>query len=60
MISASKSSLSLKNPNILRPKVTINLTNLRKKFFESQPWGLTMLNRNLCERFCDTIEAPMQ
>jgi len=37
MISASKSTLSLNNLKILRPKVTKNLTNLRKKFCELPP-----------------------
>jgi hypothetical protein len=37
MISASKITLSQNNLNILRPKVTKNLTNLRKKFCESPP-----------------------
>jgi len=40
MISASKSTLSLNNLKILRPKVTKNLTNLCKKFYESPPCGL--------------------
>jgi len=40
MISASKSTLSLKNLKILRPKVTKNLTNLHKKFWEFPPWLL--------------------
>jgi len=35
-----KSALSLNNLKILRPKVTKNLTNLRKKFCESPPWSL--------------------
>jgi len=37
MISASKSTLRLKDLKILRPKVTKNLTNLHKKFCESPP-----------------------
>jgi hypothetical protein len=37
MISASKSTLSLNNIKILRPKVTKNITNWRKKFCESPP-----------------------
>ncbi len=37
MISASKSTLSLNNLKILRPKVTKNLTNLCKQFCESPP-----------------------
>jgi len=37
MISASKSTVSLKNLKIVRPKVTKNLTNLHKKFCESPP-----------------------
>ncbi len=37
MISASKSTLSVNNLKILRPKVTKNLTHLRKKFCESPP-----------------------
>jgi len=32
------SNLNLKNLNILRSKVTKNLTNLLKKFCESPPW----------------------
>jgi len=39
MISASKSTLSLNNLKILRPKVTKNLTNLRKSFVNSHPGG---------------------
>ncbi len=39
MISASKSTLSLNNLKILRPKVTKNLTKFPKKFYESQPRG---------------------
>jgi len=35
MISASKSTLSLNNLKILRPKVTKNLSNLHEKFCES-------------------------
>jgi len=35
MKSASKSTLSLNNLNILKPKVTKNLTNLHKKLCES-------------------------
>jgi hypothetical protein len=38
MISASKSTLSLNNLKILRPKVKKNLMNFRKKFCESPPW----------------------
>jgi len=37
MISAAKSTLSLKNIKILRPKVTKNLTNLPKRFCEFRP-----------------------
>ncbi len=37
---ASKSTLSLINLKILMPKVTKNLTNLRKKFCESPPCAL--------------------
>jgi len=37
MISASKSTLSLNNLKILRPKDKKNLTNLRKKFCEFSP-----------------------
>jgi len=42
MISASRSTFSLNNLNILRPKVTKNLMNLHKKFCESHP-GLIKL-----------------
>ncbi len=34
MITASKSTLSINNLNILRAKVTKNLTNLPKKLYE--------------------------
>jgi hypothetical protein len=37
LISASKTTLSLYNLRILRPKVTENLTSLLKKFCESPP-----------------------
>ncbi len=37
MISISKSTLSLNNLKILRPKVTKKLTNLPKKFCEFLP-----------------------
>jgi len=37
MKSALKSTLSLNNLKILRPKVRIFFTNLHKKFFESSP-----------------------
>jgi hypothetical protein len=43
MISASKSTLSLNNLMILRPKVTKILTNLRKKFYESPPRSFRMM-----------------
>ena len=36
-LSTSKSTLSLNNLKILRPKVTKNLTNFRKKFCEFPP-----------------------
>jgi len=38
MIFASKTTFSCYNLKILRPKVTKNLTNLRKKFCEFPPW----------------------
>ena len=44
MICASKSTLSLNNLKILKPKVTKNLKNLRKKFCESPPRSLIELN----------------
>jgi hypothetical protein len=37
MISASKTTFSHYNLNILRPKVTKNIKNLRKKFCEFRP-----------------------
>jgi len=40
MIAASKSTLSLNNFKILRPKVTENIANLCKKFCESPPRAL--------------------
>jgi len=51
MISASKSTLGLKNLKILRPKVTKNLTNLRKKFCESPPSWWTENVKTLCAQF---------
>ncbi len=44
MISASKSTLSLNNLKILRPKVTKNLNNLLKKFCEFTPRDTLVLN----------------
>jgi len=44
MISASKSTLSLININILRTKVTKNLTNLPKKFCEFPPSSILFLD----------------
>jgi len=41
MIPASKSTLNLKNLEILRTKGTKNLTNFRKKFCESPPSALS-------------------
>jgi len=37
MISASKSTLSLKNVNILRPDVMKNLTNFQRSFVNPHP-----------------------
>jgi len=42
MISVSKSSLSLNNLKILRPKVTKNLMNLSEKFCELPPYHLDL------------------
>jgi len=39
MISASKTTFSHYNLNILRPEVTKNIKNLRKKFCEFRPWS---------------------
>jgi len=49
MISASKSTLSLNNLNILRPKVTKNLMNLRKKFCKSPLIGILQIQYD-CKR----------
>ncbi len=49
MISSSKITLSQNNLNnfkILRPKVTKNLTNLRKKFCESPPRSLNKIRKS--------------
>ena len=40
MISALKTTFSLNNLKILRPEVTKNIMNLRKKFCESPPGKL--------------------
>jgi len=58
MISASKTTLSLNNLKILRPKVTKNCTNLRKKFCEFPPWGLWSIKsffKQLLHRFCSSF-----
>jgi len=47
MISVSKSTLSLNNFKILRPKVTNNLTNLPKKFCEIPPQVKLTCNQNI-------------
>ena len=47
MISASKTTFSLKNLKILRPKVTKNLTNLLKKFCEFPPRAFSQLQFSL-------------
>jgi len=63
MISASKITLSLNNLNILRPKGTKNLMNLRKKFRESPLWfsdespGLTIRMRILIQP--SPIDEPL-
>jgi hypothetical protein len=50
MITAAKSTLSLNNLKILRPKVTKNLTNLHKKFCESPPRFLKRKTRIMHDR----------
>jgi len=52
MISASKSTLSLNNLKMLRPKVTQNLTNFCKKFCESPP-GVAISDRREDEEVVD-------
>ncbi len=51
MLSASKSTVNLKNLKILKPKVTKNVTNLPKKVCEFRPWSFygpfLFLARNL-------------
>jgi len=42
MISASKTTFSHSNLKILRPKVTKNIKNLRKKFCEFRPSFVTI------------------
>jgi len=42
MISASKTTFSHYNLKILRPKVTKNITILRKKFYESTPCNVQL------------------
>ncbi len=48
MISASKTTFSLNNLKILRPKVTKNLTNLLKKFCEFSPRAVSYNRVRLC------------
>ncbi len=54
MISASKSTLSLNNLKILRPKVTKNLRNLHKKFCESPPRAFVK-SKNCAHNHMDEI-----
>jgi len=44
MISASKITLNQNNLNILWPKAKKSLTNLRKKFCESPPCSLVLID----------------
>jgi len=55
MISASKSTLSHYNLKILRPEVTKNIKNVRKKFCEFRPWGLDRLK--LCKLVLLLVQA---
>jgi len=47
MISASKSTLSLNNFKILRPKVTKHFTNLPKKFCEFRPRSIKCFDSSI-------------
>jgi len=47
MISASKTTFSLNNIKILRPKVTKNLTNLLKRFCEPPPGSFSEFPNSL-------------
>jgi len=58
MIYASKSTLNLNNLNMLRPKVTKNLTNLLKKFCESRPaelYNIAICHNETCLKKCRLI-----
>ncbi len=56
MIFASKSTLSLNNLKILRPKDMKNLKNLPKKFYEFPPWHLfSWTNNYFFPLFCRHI-----
>jgi hypothetical protein len=50
MIFASKSTLSLKNLKILRPKVMKNLANLPKKFCEFPPSAVNLFEQKSVDR----------
>jgi len=47
MISASKTTFSHYNLKILRPKVTKNVKNFRKKLFEFRPWELVEVRNTI-------------
>ncbi len=57
MISYLKTIFCLNNLNILRPKVTKNLTNLCEKFCEFQPWPGT---QNMCYLIRDSAEDKVE
>ncbi len=57
MLSASKITFSHYNLNILRHKVTKNLKNFRKKFFESPPCSLRDRNE---QNFCSTVKLLLK
>jgi len=54
-MTASISILSLNNIKILRPEITKNLTNLRKKFCESQPRKFKILSDKM--KYLRTVDC---
>jgi len=58
MISASKSTIRLNNLKILKPKVTKNLTNLRKKFCECPPRCIAWVG-NIDHKKCQLLHRTI-
>ncbi len=58
MISASQTTFSHYNLKILRPEVTKNIMNIRKKFFKFRPRSLNFKKFNMLRNFSDAFTPP--